>query len=64
MESETFFRLHWNCGKIILQSPNGRFLGVSSSGVLVAHATIPGELDSLPTSYFMSESWNVTEWWG
>ncbi|XP_055974364.1 fascin-3 [Sorex fumeus] len=42
MEAETFFRLHWNCGKMILQSLSGRFLGIINSGMLVANATIPG----------------------
>nr|ACD77176.1 fascin 3 (predicted) [Sorex araneus] len=42
MEAETLFRLHWNCGKMILQSLSGRFLGIINSGMLVANATIPG----------------------
>ncbi|XP_032725810.1 fascin-3 isoform X1 [Lontra canadensis] len=42
MEPDTFFRVHWNCGKIILQSPNGRFLGIVDNGLLMANATIPG----------------------
>lgn len=43
MESDTFFRVHWNCGKILLQSSNGRFLGIAANGLLMANATIPGE---------------------
>ncbi|KAF3819320.1 hypothetical protein GH733_013470, partial [Mirounga leonina] len=42
MEADTFFRVHWNCGRIILQSPNGRFLGIIDNGLLMASATIPG----------------------
>ncbi|KAB1276264.1 Fascin-3 [Camelus dromedarius] len=42
LESDTFFRMHWNCGRIILQSPNGRFLGIAPNGLLMANATIPG----------------------
>ncbi|KAK2506796.1 hypothetical protein MC885_012153 [Smutsia gigantea] len=42
LESDTFFRMHWNCGRIILQSPNGHFLGVVANGRLMANATIPG----------------------
>ncbi|KAF5927631.1 hypothetical protein HPG69_000535, partial [Diceros bicornis minor] len=42
LESDTFFRMHWNCGRIILQSPNGRFLGIAANGLLMANATIPG----------------------
>ncbi|XP_077626836.1 fascin-3 isoform X2 [Crocuta crocuta] len=46
MESDTFFRMHWNCGRIILQSPNGRFLGIIDNGLLMANATIPGQWDA------------------
>ncbi|XP_058153312.1 fascin-3 isoform X2 [Dasypus novemcinctus] len=42
MESDTFFRVHWNCGRIILQSSRGRFLGFAANGLLMANATIPG----------------------
>ncbi|XP_046525692.1 fascin-3 [Equus quagga] len=42
LESDTFFRMHWNCGKIFLQSPNGRFLGIVANGLLMANATVPG----------------------
>ncbi|XP_054420108.1 fascin-3 [Pteronotus mesoamericanus] len=42
LESDTFFRMHWNCGRIILQSPNGRFLGIAPNSLLMASATIPG----------------------
>ncbi|XP_004677057.1 PREDICTED: fascin-3 [Condylura cristata] len=42
LESDTFFRVHWNCGKLILQSPNGRFLGITAGGLLMANASIPG----------------------
>ncbi|XP_066110627.1 fascin-3 [Saccopteryx bilineata] len=42
LESNTLFRMHWNCGRIILQSPNGRFLGVTPNSLLLANATIPG----------------------
>lgn len=47
MESDTFFRVHWNCGKITLQSPNGRFLGIASDGLLMANVTIPGPNEEL-----------------
>ncbi|XP_062054403.1 fascin-3 [Lepus europaeus] len=47
MESDTFFRVHWNCGKIILQSSNGRFLGIAANGLLMANATIPGPNEEL-----------------
>lgn len=43
LESNTFFRVHWNCGKIILQSSSGRFLSIASNGLLMANANIPGE---------------------
>ena len=43
LESEAFFRMHWNCGRIILQSPSGHFLGIAANGLLMASATIPGE---------------------
>ena len=52
MECDSFFRVHWNCGRIILQSPNGRFLGIAPNGLLIANATIPGELSSLLASLF------------
>lgn len=42
VECETFFRMHWNCGRILLQSPNGRFLGIAANGLLMASATVPG----------------------
>ncbi|KAI5274076.1 Fascin-3 [Manis pentadactyla] len=42
LESDTFFCMHWNCGRIILQSPNGRFLGIIANGLLMANASIPG----------------------
>nr|KAF6469438.1 fascin actin-bundling protein 3 [Molossus molossus] len=42
LESDTFFRMHWNCGRIILQSPNGRFLGIAPNSLLIANASIPG----------------------
>ncbi|ELW67426.1 Fascin-3 [Tupaia chinensis] len=42
LESETFFRMHWNCGRIILQSSTGCFLGIAGNGLLMANATIPG----------------------
>ncbi|XP_076980472.1 fascin-3 isoform X2 [Tamandua tetradactyla] len=42
MESDTFFQVHWTCGKILLQSSNGRFLGITANGLLMANATIPG----------------------
>ncbi|ELK24478.1 Fascin-3 [Myotis davidii] len=41
-ECDTFLRMHWNCGRIILQSPNGRFLGIAPNSLLIANATIPG----------------------
>ncbi|XP_049989927.1 fascin-3-like, partial [Alexandromys fortis] len=41
LESNTFFRVHWNCGKIILQSSSGRFLSIASNGLLMANANIP-----------------------
>uniref|UniRef100_A0A8D2B446 Fascin n=1 Tax=Sciurus vulgaris TaxID=55149 RepID=A0A8D2B446_SCIVU len=47
MESDTFFRVHWNCGKIILQSSNGRFLGIAANGLLMTNATIPGPNEEL-----------------
>nr|XP_040147566.1 fascin-3 isoform X3 [Ictidomys tridecemlineatus] len=47
MESDTFFRVHWNCGKIILQSSNGRFLTTAANGLLMASATIPGPNEEL-----------------
>lgn len=43
LESNTFFRVHWNCGRVILQSPSGRFLSIATNGLLMANATIPGE---------------------
>lgn len=52
LECDTFFRMHWNCGRIILQSPNGRFLGIAPNSLLMANATIPGELSSPPASLF------------
>ncbi|XP_019501655.1 PREDICTED: fascin-3 isoform X1 [Hipposideros armiger] len=42
LEPETFFRMYWNCGRIILQSPSGRFLGIAPNSLLMANATIPG----------------------
>nr|XP_014990335.2 fascin-3 isoform X3 [Macaca mulatta] len=42
LESDTFFRMHWNCGRIILQSCRGRFLGIAPNGLLMANATLPG----------------------
>ncbi|KAL4669291.1 hypothetical protein H8959_007845 [Pygathrix nigripes] len=42
LESDTFFRMHWNCGRIILQSCRGRFLGITPNGLLMANATLPG----------------------
>lgn len=62
LESDTFFRMHWNCGRIILQSPNGRFLGIVANGLLMANATIPGESSSPPARLFQvrdafRESW-------
>ncbi|KAF6085860.1 fascin actin-bundling protein 3 [Phyllostomus discolor] len=42
LECDTFFRMHWNCGRIILQSPNRRFLGIAPNGLLMASVTIPG----------------------
>ncbi|XP_042128875.1 fascin-3 isoform X1 [Peromyscus maniculatus bairdii] len=47
LESDTFFRVHWNCGKIILQSSNGCFLSIISNGLLMANATIPGPNEEL-----------------
>ncbi|ERE91772.1 fascin-3 [Cricetulus griseus] len=47
MESETFFRVRWNCGKIILQSSNGRFLSITSNGLMSATASIPGPNEEL-----------------
>lgn len=47
MESDTFFRVHWNCGKITLQSPNGRFLSIASNGLLMSNVTIPGPNEEL-----------------
>ncbi|XP_036037374.1 fascin-3 [Onychomys torridus] len=47
LESDTFFRVHWNCGRIILQSSNGRFLSIISNGLLMANATIPGPHEEL-----------------
>ncbi|XP_051007806.1 LOW QUALITY PROTEIN: fascin-3 [Acomys russatus] len=48
MESDTFFRVHWNCGKISLQSAsNGRFLSITSNGLLMATASIPGPNEEL-----------------
>ncbi|XP_031237195.1 fascin-3 isoform X2 [Mastomys coucha] len=47
MESDTFFRVNWNCGKITLQCPNGRFLGIASNGLLMANVTIPGPNEEL-----------------
>ncbi|XP_004592559.2 fascin-3 isoform X2 [Ochotona princeps] len=47
MESDTFFCVHWNCGKILLQSSNGRFLGIAANGLLMANATIPGPNEEL-----------------
>ncbi|XP_059113437.1 fascin-3 isoform X3 [Peromyscus eremicus] len=47
LESDTFFRVHWNCGKIMLQSSNGRFLSIISNGLLMANATIPGPNEEL-----------------
>lgn len=55
MESDTFFRMHWNCGRIILQSPNGRFLGIIDNGLLMANATIPGKHRNLLPGYCNSE---------
>lgn len=52
LECDTFFRMHWNCGRIILQSPNGRFLGIAPNSLLIANATSPGELSSPPASLF------------
>lgn len=52
MEADTFFHVHWNCGKIILQSPNGRFLGIVDNGLLMANATIPGEESGPPARLF------------
>lgn len=52
LESNTLFRMRWNCGRITLQSPNGRFLGVAPNSLLLANATIPGELSSPPASFF------------
>ncbi|KAH0502898.1 Fascin-3 [Microtus ochrogaster] len=46
-ESNTFFRVHWNCGKIILQSSSGRFLSIASNGLLMANANIPGPNEEL-----------------
>lgn len=54
-ECDTFFRMHWNCGRIILQSPSGRFLGIAPNSLLIANATIPGELSSLLPAYSTSE---------
>ncbi|KAI5947896.1 Fascin-3 [Manis javanica] len=34
--------MHWNCGRIILQSRNGLFLGIVANGLLMANASIPG----------------------
>nr|XP_048306975.1 fascin-3 isoform X1 [Myodes glareolus] len=47
LESNTFFRVHWNCGRVILQSPSGRFLSIASNGLLMANATIPGPNEEL-----------------
>ncbi|KAM4874480.1 fascin-3 isoform 1-T1 [Thomomys bottae] len=47
LESDTFFHVHWNCGKIILQSSNGRFLGIVSNGLLMTSSTIPGPNEEL-----------------
>lgn len=51
LESDTFFRMHWNCGRIILQSRNGLFLGIVANGLLMANASIPGESSSPLTGY-------------
>jgi hypothetical protein len=64
LESDTFFHVHWNCGRIILQSSSGRFLGIAPNGLLMANATIPGEL-SIPLARLSKirdvfrENWNV-----
>ncbi|XP_054581940.1 fascin-3 isoform X4 [Eptesicus fuscus] len=42
LECDTFFRMHWNCGRIILQSPSGRFLGIAPNSLLIANAAFPG----------------------
>ncbi|XP_048196127.1 fascin-3 [Perognathus longimembris pacificus] len=47
LEADTFFQVHWNCGKIILQSSNGRFLGIATNGLLMASSTIPGPNEEL-----------------
>uniref|UniRef100_A0A8C0VWL4 Fascin n=1 Tax=Castor canadensis TaxID=51338 RepID=A0A8C0VWL4_CASCN len=47
LESDTFFHVHWNCGRIILQSSSGRFLGIAPNGLLMANATIPGPNEEL-----------------
>lgn len=52
LEPDTVFRVHWNCGRIILQSPSGRFLGIAPNSLLMANATVPGELSSLLASLF------------
>lgn len=50
LECDTFFHMHWNCGKIMLQTASGRFLSIAPDGLLMANATIPGELNSPPAS--------------
>ncbi|KAL1777689.1 fascin-3 [Sigmodon hispidus] len=47
LESDTVFRVHWNCGRILLQSSNGRFLSIASNGLLMANATFPGPNEEL-----------------
>ncbi|XP_008055219.1 fascin-3 [Carlito syrichta] len=42
MESDTLFRVHWNCGRISLQSSHGRFLTIAANGLLMANASLPG----------------------
>ncbi|XP_006896135.1 PREDICTED: fascin-3 [Elephantulus edwardii] len=42
LESDTFFRMYWNYGRLILQSSSGRFLSIMANGLLVANATVPG----------------------
>ncbi|XP_012520237.1 PREDICTED: fascin-3 [Propithecus coquereli] len=42
LESDTFFRVQWNYGRIILQSLSGHFLGIAANGLLMASASLPG----------------------
>lgn len=66
LECDTLFHMHWNCGRIMLQTTSGRFLSIAHDGLLMANATIPGELSSPPTSLFQVKdafrgSWDILE---